>query len=140
MVYQGGRAELKGAILGYCLEHFHEEELWLVDSLQIFDPYWLSRRGTARAREMLRSLHVARPFTIHQLRDKLFTLPKLCLSPHSTVIISAINCFNGEVKGPEREAMLQAMDGILRQLPCKLIVGKLEGVMQHGKDSHACEV
>jgi len=122
------------------MEHFDEEELWLIDSLQIFDPYWLSRRNTARARAVLRSIQVSRPFTIYQLRDKLFSLTKLRLSEKSTVIISALNCFNDEVDMPEQGAIIRAMDGVLGRLPCKLLIGKLEGVMQHGKDSHAGQI
>ncbi len=122
------------------MEHFAEEELWLVDSLQIFDPYWLSRQDTSRARAVLRSIRVSRPFTIYQLRDKLFSLTKLHLNEKSTVVISAINCFNDEVHMPEQGAIIRAMEGVLGRLPCKLLIGKLEGVMQHGKDSHASTI
>jgi hypothetical protein len=119
----GGRGFLRERLWGYCFEHFEESRLWIVDSLPIFDPYWASRRDVARTRELLASIRIARPFTIHQLLAKLYSLTKLPLAD-ATVVVSCMDCFDEEVKNMHNRRTIQLrMAGVLRGLPCKCIIG-----------------
>ncbi len=112
----------------YCFDHFESERIWLIDSLQVFDPYALSRVNVSRARAMLDSLMVSRPFTLYQLKDKVFTLTKIKLDANSTIIISGIDCFENDGLGEaEKKAhygsIMQVLNGILIKTGCRLIIG-----------------
>ena len=120
----GGRSYRKQKLWGYCFEHFNKEELWLLDSLPVFDPFWLARQDTARTRQLLKSIRISRPFTFYQLRDKLYSLTRLPLTHKSTVIVSGMDAFDEELQD-ERElrAIQLAMGRLLVNLPCKCILG-----------------
>lgn len=118
-------------MLEYALEHFEQEELWLVDSLQIFDPFYLSRHNPFRARRLLHAMKIARPFTIYQLKDKLFTLTKIKLHEKSTILVSGIDKFDEDISNKrELEAihatMKQVLEGLIEKYRCKIFVGVRE--------------
>ena len=132
MIIRGNRSTIKRQILDYCLEHFEEESIWLIDSLQIFDPYYLSRKDTEMTRQMLDNIRICRPFTLFQLRDKIFTLTKITLNQNSTIIISAINCFQSDTRNKDeikavKHSILETLKQIKQQYLCKIILGKWEG-------------
>lgn len=116
-IVSGSARFIKKTLLDYCFSHFDEEHIWLVDSLQIFDPYYLSSMNVSRTRCMLHSIRVSRPFTLYQLHDKIHSLPRVPLDMRSTVIISGMDCFSGEAQtAGERNAMLGRMVSALKQL------------------------
>ena len=132
IIIHGNRKELKIKILEYCMQNFEQEEIWLIDTLQIFDPYHLSKINTKKARELLTKIKVTRPFTIYQLRDKLFSFKKIRLHKNSTVIISCSNCFNKEIQIKEELVALKRLitslvNGIEHKYECRFIIGKWEG-------------
>jgi len=127
MIINGTRRELKKKILDYCLDNYDKEQIWLIDTLQVFDPYYFQE--TEKARLMLDNIKICRPFTLHQLRDKLFGFKKIPLNKNSTLIISSTNCFNEDVKSKQE---ITAIKNIIRELlkyikttyQCNIIVGK----------------
>lgn len=145
---RGGFAEVKAKLMTYCLDRFDKEELWLMDSLQVFDPYTASRVDVGRARLMLCRIRVSRPFTLHQLKDKVFSLTRVRLSSKSTIIISGIDCFEDGLDDDEKAAHNASIAGVLKRLVvlygCRLIIGcspdYFTGRWQDGKDDKACEV
>lgn len=123
----GSRRELKHALLDYCMVHFEEEQLWLVDSLQVFDPYYLAGINTERARNLLFALKISRPFTFYQLREKLYSFTKIPLSVSSTIIISAMDCFDDDLINREEYRLLfldllQLLKRIHQKFSCKIII------------------
>ncbi|MFC1769183.1 hypothetical protein ACFLZX_05455 [Nanoarchaeota archaeon] len=127
-IVRGSWSSIKNSVLDYCFTHFSDEDIWLVDTLQVFDPYYLSRLDSARTRRMLHAIKVCRPFTFYQLRDKLFSFIKLPLSERSTIIISSMDCFNDDVENEEeREVVANMMMRLLKLLQnksgCRLIIG-----------------
>ena len=121
-----GRGNTKKAILDYCLSNFDSEKIWLVDSLQVFDPYYLSRIDIARARAMLRTVKISRPFTFYQLREKVFGFMKIPLDEKSTIIISSMDCFNSDGDTFEISILTKVLFRVLQRLQsltgCKVIV------------------
>ncbi len=124
---RGSFSEIKKAFMMYCLEHFEHEEIWLLDSMQVFDPYMVSRIDVAAARRMLSSIKVSRPFTIYQLKEKVFSLSKMSLHERSTIIVSGIDCFEDELKPAEKDAHVNAIRKALCRIQestrCKLLIG-----------------
>ena len=124
---RGSRSTLKKKILDYCITHFEDEDIWLIDSLQLFDPYRLSRTNIEKTRHLLHSLHIARPFTFYQLRDKIFSLTKLSLEESSTVIVSSMNCFDEEVNTDRRdilhETLYHVLEDIQERSHCTILAG-----------------
>ena len=125
VLFVGNRVHLKEKMLLYCLNNFDKEKLWLVDTLQIFDPYWCSRKNERLARQMLASIKIARPFTLHQFKSKMFSLTKMNLTKESTVLISSWNCFEGLAE--EKKAIDEALQRLMKWLPCKFVVGVSKG-------------
>ena len=124
----GARSHIKSTALNYCFNFFDKEAIWLVDSLQIFDPYSLSRVNTERTRQMLFSIRVSRPFTFYQLKDKIFSFRKIKLTRDSTIIISSIDCFNDDIDNSAEKsslfaAMLRLLTWIQDEKGCKIIIG-----------------
>ncbi len=120
----GTRSEIKRIFLDYARMRAEEERIWLIDSLQIFDPYYLSRRDVSHARVVLHHLMVSRPFTLYQLRDKVFGLNKLGLKEGSTVLISSLDRFDDEARDDfELESVRDAMLRSARHMRCDFIVG-----------------
>ena len=101
------RSHIREKILSYCLHHFLREQIWLVDSFQIFDPYSLSRKNLAKTRRLLAKIQIARPFTLYQLRDKLFTFTKLPIGKNSTIIISSIDCLQTDLINSKESEMIR---------------------------------
>ena len=93
-----------------------------MDTLPIFNPYALSRMDVARARELLRSIRIARAFTFYQLRDKLFSLTKLRLGKEATVIVSGMDIYELEDK-KELHSIQLALHRLLERLGSKCIIG-----------------
>jgi hypothetical protein len=124
----GSRGYIRQALLSYCYTHFEAEQLWLVDSLQILEPFAFSRQDVAKTRLMLCRLKVARTFTLFQLRDKLFTFKKLPLCMDSTIIVSGLDAHSYDrVQRAEQEAVIGSIVGLLLRLQantgCKLVIG-----------------
>jgi hypothetical protein len=124
----GSRGQIKASALDYCFNCFEEEDIWLVDSHQIFDPYTLSRKDPARTRQMLFRIRVCRPFTFYQLKDKIFSFTKITLNKDSTIIISSIDCFADDIDdADERLAILRSALAALRRVQekagCRIIMG-----------------
>ena len=127
-VVSGTRSQIKETLLDYCLMNYRKKDIWLIDTMQIFDPYYLSRKDPANARGMLHRIRVSRPFTFYQLRDKLFTLTKIRLDKDSVVIISGFDCFNDEVpdaneKNALIDRMLDLLAGFAEYKGCRVILG-----------------
>jgi len=95
--------------------------------LQVFDPHRLSRLGAAKARLLLEQVRIARPFTLFQLRDKLFSLTKMRLNPRSTVIVSGLDCFDSTCNTDEQNAVMNTLVTVLMKLQqrsgCRLVIG-----------------
>ena len=109
------RKATKWFILDWCMEQFQKKDIWLIDSLQIFDPYYLARKDKDKARQLLNTIRIARPFTIYQLRDKVFSLTRIHLAG-AAIIISSIDCFKEEVRKKEWESIEKKMVKILEGL------------------------
>jgi hypothetical protein len=126
---RGSRKDIKRTILDYCLDHFETEQIWIIDSLQVFDPYYLSRINAPRARLMLDSIRISRPFTFYQLKEKIYSLTKVPLNDRSTIIISSINCFDEDGDPKELGILKDAMNAALQRLSdithCKMFFGEV---------------
>ncbi|MBD3204271.1 hypothetical protein GF327_08305 [Candidatus Woesearchaeota archaeon] len=128
VILLGGRIYIKKIILEYSFLNFYEKEIWLIDSLQIFDPFYLSRENTSRTREFLQELRISRPFTFYQLKDRIFTLTKIYLKPEAAVIISSFDCFNKNIMDKNEkesliELMLDTIKKITLQKRCRFMIG-----------------
>lgn len=138
-IVSGNAHHIKKTLLDYCLSHFDEEHIWLADSLQIFDPYYLSSVNVSRTRSMLHSIRVSRPFTLYQLHDKIYSLTRVPLDMRSTIIISGMDCFLDDARTEEeRTVMIKRMIGVLKRLRqekgAALIIGCRTTVMRQ----HLC--
>ena len=128
IVVLGGFPHSKKIILEYCISNFEKNQIWLIDSLQVFDPYSLSRIDTQKTRELLQSMKISRPFTFYQLKDKIFSLTKMDLGKNPSIIISSLDCFNDEVEDPEKKrivgsVLLKVLKRIQQARGCDLIIG-----------------
>jgi hypothetical protein len=112
----GGYPTVKPLVLTYCFEQFENYQIWIVDSLQVFDPYAVSRVSTAKARLMLKEIKIARPFTFYQMKEKIFTLTKLSLDKNSVVIITGLDAFEQEIPEDEFNAHLRHIASVIRKL------------------------
>jgi hypothetical protein len=122
------RKKLKEFFLNYCLDNFENEDIWLIDSLQVFDPYYLSKRNLERTREMLARIKISRPFTIYQLKDKLFGLSKFNLSKKATLLITSLNCFDEDIPyKKEALAIKGIISNLIKNLDCKVVLGVQSG-------------
>ncbi len=107
----GSRQDIRLFVMDLLMKQFDLRQIWLLDSLQVFDPYLISRKDTARARQMMRSVLISRPFTVYQLRDKLFTLQKMSLGHDPLLIISSIDCFDHNIREEkEKKAIKDIID------------------------------
>jgi hypothetical protein len=96
--------------------------VWLIDSRQIFDPYSLSRNGLSEARAFLDRLKICRPFTFHQMRQKIYSLTKIKLCIEDTLAISSIDCFDDEIKEYELSFYRRQIPFVLSKLECNKII------------------
>ena len=124
-------------LLNYCLTHVEDKKIWFVDALQVFDPYYLSRRNIPRTRQLLHKLNIARPFTFYQLRDKLYSFTKIKLNKKSVMMVSGFDSFDDSIAN-EKQVVLKRMLTLLARLAvqCVLIISitdptLLENIMQY---------
>ncbi len=127
-VVYGHRRFVRRRLMSYCFERFESERIWLIDSAQVFDPYSLSRIDAARTRCMLCSIHVSRPFTLYQLRDRVSSIALVGLDSRSTLMISGIDSFQDDVS--DKEECLTIMDRMTNTLGrvhdatgCGMVIG-----------------
>ena len=124
----GSSRFIKKTLLDYCFTHFDEEQIWLVDSLQIFDPYYLSSVNVSRTRGMLYAIRVSRPFTFYQLHDKIAGFSRMPIDWRSTIIISGMDCFGDDAsRDEERTAitdhMLRVLLRVHEETRCTMLIG-----------------
>ena len=136
----GERTTIQSEILLYCFKYFKDRDIWLIDSLQILDPYATSRRHTTETRAMLQSIRIARPFTFHQLRDKIYTLTKLPINKHSTIIISSMDIFNDDSLNEQEmkitmKRLLNLLNLIQKNTNCQIITG-----WKHGPNNNTSQI
>lgn len=127
-IVSGSRAYTKTAILDHCFKNFEQTQIWLIDSRQVFDPYYLSRRDKARARRLLQSLEISRPFTFYQLRDRILGLRSLPIKEQTTIIISSIDTFDDDIENEEEKSillrsMIREIGHIHDERGCDMIIG-----------------